>query len=84
MTATDGADTAHQLLDVCAELGTEELRVLVLVAERLRVGQRRYGRFDLATDRRDFHHEALEEVADALVYAACGLMRGRGPRVTEL
>lgn len=71
-----GADTARQLLDVCAELGTDELRVLLLVAERLATG-RRYGRFDLATDGRYFQHEAVEEVADALVYAACALMRGR-------
>ena len=72
-----GADTARQLLELCAELGADELRVLLLVAERLRIGQRRYGRFDLVTDRRDFQHESLEEIADAMVYAACGLMRGR-------
>jgi len=77
MTATTGADTAHRLLHLCAELGADELRVLLLVAERLRAGQWRYGRFDLGSDRRDFGHEALEEIADALVYAACGLMRER-------
>jgi hypothetical protein len=77
MTGTDGASMAERLVEICAELGADELRVVILVAERLRVGQRRYGRFDVGTDRRDFHHEAIEEVADALVYAACGLMRGR-------
>jgi hypothetical protein len=78
MTGTDGAGMAERLVEIGAELGTDELRVLLLVAERLRTGQRRYGRFDLAADRRNFHHEALEEIADALVYAACGLMRGHG------
>ncbi len=62
-------------MNICAELGTDELRVLVLVAERLRIGQRRYGRLDVATDRRDWHAEAGDEVADASVYAACGLLR---------
>ena len=77
MTATDGAGMAERLAEICAEVGTDELRVLLLVAERLATGRRRYGRFDLATDRRDFTHESLEEIADALVYAACALMRGR-------
>lgn len=67
----------HRLTELVFELGFDEMRVLILVAERLRVGQQHYGRFDLATDRRDFAHEALEEIADALVYAACGLMRRR-------
>jgi hypothetical protein len=65
------------LLAVAADLGDDERAVLQLVAERLHTGQQRYGRFDVATDRRDFRHESVEEVADALVYAACGLMRGR-------
>jgi hypothetical protein len=77
MIATDGAPMAQRLVEICGELGTEELRVLILVAERLRIGQRRYGRFDLATDGRDWYAEAADEIADALVYAACGLMRGR-------
>jgi len=34
-----------------------------------------YGALDLATDRRDFAHEALEEAADGLVYVASALMR---------
>jgi hypothetical protein len=79
MTSTDRTGMAERLVEICAELGPGELRVLVLVAERLRTGQRRYGRFDLGTDRRDFRHESLEEVADALVYAACGLLRGPTP-----
>jgi hypothetical protein len=75
---TDGAGMAERLTEICAELGPGELRMLLLVAERLRTGQRRYGRFDLAADDRDWHTESLEEVADALVYAACALMRGQG------
>jgi hypothetical protein len=51
--------------------------VLLLVAERFAKGRERYGALDVEIDRRDFAVEALEEAADALVYVACGLMRGR-------
>ena len=77
MTSTNGAPLAERLVEICADLGADEMRVLVLVAERLAKGRQRYGALDVATDRRDFRHESLEEIADALVYAACGLMRGR-------
>lgn len=73
----DGAEIAARLRDVAAELGLDELRVLVTVAERLALGRAVYGRLDLNADGRDFHRETLEEAADGLVYAACGLLRGR-------
>lgn len=71
-----GFELAERLREVAAELGRDELAVLVLVAERLRLGRRRYGELDLAADHRDFRTEALEEAADGLVYAAAALMRG--------
>ena len=71
----DGAGLAERLVEVAAALGTDEIRVLVLVAERLRIGRRRYGMLRLDTDRRCFPVEALEEAADGLVYAAVALMR---------
>ena len=64
-------------MHLIVQLGAEERAVLQLVAERLHTGQQRCGQFDLATDGRDWHRETLEEIADALVYAACGLMRRR-------
>ncbi len=73
----DGADFAHRLTTLCAELGTDELRVLVLVAERLAKGRQRYGELHIASDRRDFRIEAVEELADACVYLAADLYRGR-------
>lgn len=66
----------ERLHAVASELGVDELAVLCLVAERLRLGRERYGPLQVATDRRDFGVEALEEVADGLVYAAVALMRG--------
>lgn len=73
----DGHDLAQRLMATAADLGADELRVLLLVAERLAKGRQRYGELELGSDRRDFSHESLEEIADALVYAACALVRGR-------
>ena len=72
-----GADMAAKLTAICAELGTDELRVLLLVAERLVKGRDRYGALQVDNDGRDFRLEALEEAADGLVYVACGLLRGQ-------
>ncbi len=70
-------DDVAGLLRIIGQLGAEERAILHLVAERLHMGQQRFGRFTVATDARDFGQEAAEEVADALVYAACALLRGR-------
>jgi hypothetical protein len=70
---------AAELLDVVAELGTDERRVLLVLARRLLAGQHAYGRLDVATDRRDWGREASEEAADLLVYLAIGLI-ARGQR----
>jgi hypothetical protein len=74
---TDGVRHLAGLMQLIAQLGDDERAVLQVVAERLHMGQQRYGRFSIATDGRDFRHEAVEEVADALVYAAAALLRGR-------
>ncbi len=67
---------------IVEQLAPDELAVLVLKAERLRRGRRRYGDLRVATDRRDFVREALEEAADMALYAAAGLMRQRAPART--
>ena len=66
-----------QLLIAAEQLGLDELAVLALIAERLLLGRRHYGELHLATDRRNFQREALEEAADLAVYAAAGLLRGK-------
>jgi len=73
---TDGADLARRLVGVGAELGTDELRVLLTIAERLKVGRQRYGALRTETDPRDFRKEAFEELADACVYLGAELLRG--------
>lgn len=65
----------EQLHTVARALGPDELIVLCLVAERLKMGRDRYGDLHIATDPRDFRAEALEEAADGLIYAAVALMR---------
>ncbi|MBP1684534.1 MAG: hypothetical protein H6Q33_677 [Deltaproteobacteria bacterium] len=67
------ATQARKRLRAIAErLGRDDLAVLTLIAERLRLGRRACGGLRLTTDRRDFTHEALEEAADMAVYAAAG------------
>ena len=65
----------RELAALAARLGADELRVLVLLATRVRVGQTRYGRLDLRRDRRDLRREAVEELADALFYLAAAVLR---------
>jgi len=69
-------DPVARLTQIARGLGADELAVLLLVAERLRTGRARYGELHVADDPRSFDIETLEEIADALVYSACGLMRG--------
>lgn len=57
---------------ILAELGPDEVRVLTRLAARLLEGQRRYGRLDVAHDRRDWRAERGDEIADLLVYSAIG------------
>lgn len=63
------------LLLLARQLGDDELEVITLLTARVRAGQRRYGRLVLASDRRDFGREALEEITDALVYLGAELLR---------
>jgi len=61
---------------LCA-LGTDELRTLRYLAERLLEGQRLYGAVDLANDPRDFLKERAEELGDALIYTAFAELKRR-------
>jgi hypothetical protein len=58
------------LRSVILTLGFDELLVLGRIAARLKKGQEQYGVLHLASDRRSFRAEALEEVEDALLYVA--------------
>lgn len=58
------------------ELGPAERRLLGLVEERLMMGQKLYGAFDVGSKNWDV--EALEEIADALVYLGARSMQMEG------
>jgi hypothetical protein len=69
----------EELGALAADLGDDEVRLLVLVGRRLLMGQRSYGRLDVTDDPRDWAREAAEELLDGCVYLACEAMRrGRG------
>ena len=66
-------------ISVClCGFGDEERSLILLIAGRVREGQGRYGRFSIARDHRNMLSEALEEVADALVYSGVELVRAWG------
>ena len=71
------ATLERDLGDVIAQLGDDELRLLTLLAARALGGEARYGRLDVQRDRRDFEHEALEELLDGLFYIAAALLKAR-------
>lgn len=60
----------EQLDATIAELGTEEVMVLGLLARRLLAGQAAYGHLRLADDVRDLELERGHELADASIYGA--------------
>ena len=66
------AERLKQLID---HASADEVRVLLLLAERLTAGRSQYGPLRLDTDRRDFAHEAIEEAADLLMYWAMQMLR---------
>jgi hypothetical protein len=63
-----------RIYDIAVQLGADEQRVLLRVAERLLVGRKQYGELRLGADQRDWRRECMDECADGLVYAACAMM----------
>ena len=49
-------------------------KIISLLKERLSIGAKKYGHENIISDDRDFTQEALEEVLDCMVYAACKLL----------
>ena len=57
------------------DLGDDEEEVLRVLRGRLEMGQKQYGKLDIARDSREWSKELLEEVLDQCVYAAIMLVR---------
>ena len=49
-------------------------QIIKLIRERLELGAKKYGHENVVSGDRDFINEALEEVLDCMVYAACKLL----------
>lgn len=67
----------EQLVERVRALEGDEREVLALVVDGLERGRPVYGQLDVAGDKRDFEAEALQEVRDAAIYAAAGIVRRR-------
>lgn len=65
------AKTNRELADQIGTLGHHEREVIEWVIDGLSQGRHVYGGLNLETDQRDWRVEMLQEVRDALVYAAC-------------
>lgn len=74
--ADDREPIEAQLDELCADLTDAELRVLVLLAQRLVKGHASYGALRVASDARVWRSELREELLDALVYRAIGDVAG--------
>jgi hypothetical protein len=74
-----GDSAWRELTAITAQLGDDEVRVLVRIAQRLQGGMHRYGQLYLNVDRREFRRtEARQEIEDALVYLACAWLKDQG------
>ena len=69
---------ASALAAALAVLGPDERRVVLLVAKRLALGAKAYGKLRVEGDARDWRHEASEEALDLAVYLACETLRREG------
>ncbi len=67
----------EQLVERVRALKGDELEVLALVVDGLERGLKVYGQLVVNGDARDFEAEALQEVRDAAIYAAAGIVRRR-------
>lgn len=71
------AGRMSELQELCSELEIDAIEALVIQAERLVKGQRKYGPLDAASDQRDWKKEREEEFRDALNYFAFEELRDR-------
>lgn len=71
------------LAEAIAGLEIDARRALLVLARRLKKGQRYYGAIRIATDARNWRKEREEELADALIYGAFGELKSSNPEDVE-
>tara|TARA_R100000458_G_C8258729_1_gene234473 strand:- start:520 stop:732 length:213 start_codon:yes stop_codon:yes gene_type:complete len=59
-------------------------KILTLIEERLKIGERKYGHENVANDGRDFEIEALEEALDCCVYLSARLIEIKDKRLINI
>lgn len=64
----DDEDQRDRIHEAIGYLTGDELKVVRQLADRLVSGREQYGELVVATDRRDFDVELLQELLDACVY----------------
>ena len=72
----ESAETAcRQVFYAMDDMGRDEQRVMLQVAEGIIRGRQTYGHLNVDTDKRDFTKETLEEIRDACVYLCARLVQ---------
>lgn len=66
---------APSLDEILAQLEPDAKRVIAFIGARLLIGQRQYGRLEIAKDKRDWRKERDEEAADLLFYVAAAMLK---------
>lgn len=69
-----------RLLELLDNMGTDEIKVMLYLAERLHAGAKKYGAINLSTDSRDWQEEIRQEVADAIMYSVFRDLQEAGKR----
>lgn len=81
-TVTDEIMALHHQLDgVTSGLGYHELRALIALAKRIRMGQEQYG--ELYIGKRDWVKELVDEALDLVIYGAFRDVLGNPPHEGE-
>lgn len=67
----------RQIAEVSIGASADELRVIICVAERLRMGRDVYGPLNVKTSGRDYAKDLREEIYDAMAYCAMKAIAGQ-------
>jgi hypothetical protein len=60
----------NELASILPQLEDDAVRVMLAIAQRLRMGRKQYGELRISEDPRDWTKEAHEEALDMSVYLA--------------
>lgn len=70
----------YELGAIVATLGSDEVRVLTRIADRMRLAQAADGYLHVAAATRTFRLDARDDIEDFLVYVACSWLKHEASR----